>query len=128
MPIQLILYSGLPTQAILDYKWASYGRALFVVLAACSAALAGSFSAFTYYSQALAGWQLWAWTAALALNLLPLVLQEAIQVRGSRRDVAAVPNSYDAAALHAMSRMPSLAPCLYVSTHADEWCHGGSCT
>lgn len=77
-----LIATGPPTQAVLDYKWTSYGRALFVVLAACSATLAGNFSAFTYYSQALAGWRLWAWTAALALNLLPLVLQEAIQVLG----------------------------------------------
>lgn len=67
-------------QAVLDYKWSSYGRGLFLLLGVFSVLLALSFSAYTYYGQQLVGWRLVAWTVALGLNLLPLVLQEVVQV------------------------------------------------
>jgi hypothetical protein len=80
-------------QSVLDYKWESYGNRLFIFFGGASVLLAALFSAYIYlytYSRQqhnhheeqllLTGLGLVVARACLGLTLLPLVLQEAVQL------------------------------------------------
>jgi hypothetical protein len=73
-------------QAVLDYKWESYGNRLFIVFGGASVLLAIMFSAYTYSRHELTGLSLVLFRACLGAILLPLVIQEAVQVSTMLRE------------------------------------------
>lgn len=72
-------------QTLLEYKWESYAKTYFLILWAISLALAINFSLYSYYSDLLGGSQRLVWVICLAINLLPLILQEVAQLCVMRR-------------------------------------------
>jgi hypothetical protein len=105
-------------QAVLDFKWASFGQRLFTGLAVCSTLLALNVSAYTLAGEDLSLPSKVAWSFMLLLNAAPLLFQEALQAYS-----AAVAGSLVSSYLASPWNCADIATYLLLITTVALWLH-----